>query len=175
MKQIIYILFTSVIVGCCQNSKQTKQSNQDESTISPRKNSFDFYSNSVLTVIDAEELCEFNFDFFLPMLNQKLANYGIKLEVETVDNYQSSFEILINEQKVKLYSESELSDGTFWDSGPRNFFRKVNEILEEKDINKKFYLLYTGNDLNALFLTEKQFKTMSKLNEGEAKEIPFLP
>lgn len=175
MKQILYILFTSVIVGCSQNPKQTEQNNQDNLTISPRKYSIDFYSDSILTIIDAEELCEFNFDFFLTDLNQKLANYGVKLEVQTASDYQGSFEIMINEQKVKLYSESELSDGTFWDSGPRNFFRKVNEMLEEKDINKKFYLLYAGNDLNALFLTEKQFKTMSKLNQDDENEIPYLP
>lgn len=177
MKQTPYILLSLLILSCSQNARNTEQNNQnqDASAITPKEDSINFYNDSILTHIDAEELCEFNFDFFLPELNQKLEKYDLKLEVQTVDDYQSSFEIIINEQKVKLYNDNELSNGAFWEAGSRNFFRKVNELLKEKDINNKFYLLYGGNDLHAVFLTEKQFKTMSKLNQGDEKEMLYRP
>ena len=122
-----------------------------------------------------EELCEFSFDFFLPQLNQKLAEKALKLDVQTTGDYESSFEIEINGRKVKLYSNEELSNGKFWDSGPRNFFRIVNEILKEHNLDEQFYLLYGGNDLHTVFMTKDQFELMSKINGNDKNEIPYLP
>ena len=167
-----------IIVSCSQKPEESKQDNTDNETLTnsvSKETKFDFYSESVLTHIDAEELCEFSFDFFLPQLNQKLAEKGLKLDVQTADDYESSFEIAINGHNLKLYSNEELSNGSFWDSGSRNFFRVVNEILKEKNIDKQFYLLYSGNDLHSVFLTENQFELMSKINEDEENEIPYLP
>ena len=178
MKQTLLVLLAGIVLSCSQKSKQSEQHeyhNQDESVTSSTEDSFDFYSDSILTSIDAEELCEFNFDFFLPQLNQKLNNHGLKLIVETASDSGSSFEIIINDHKIKLYNDNELSNGTFWDTGPRNFFRKINKILTENEINKKFYLLYGGNDLFAIFLTEEQFQTMSIINENDENEIPYSP
>ncbi len=165
-----------MVVSCSQKSDISKQSdtvNENNSVTADSK--FDFYSDGVLTYIDAEELCEFNFDFFLPQLNQKLTKKELKLDVQTTDDYEQSFEIKINGQKIKLYSNEELSNGKFWDSGPCNFFRIVNNILKEKNIDEQFYLLYGGNDLHAVFLTKDQFELMSKTNENDKNEIPYLP
>lgn len=178
MKQILYILLALMMLSCSQNSKRSGQDESiklDESAITSTEESFDFYSDSVLTSIDAEELCELNFDFFLPQLNHKLTEKDLKLDVQIADDYESSFEIAINGRQVKLYKKEELSDGKFWDSGPRNFFRTVNEILSDKNVDKQFYLLYGGNDLSAVFLTKEQFELMSKLNEGDEYETPYLP
>ncbi len=171
-----------MIVSCSQKPNQNQQSDTaNETEAETETNSvstdskFDFYSDSVLTHIDAEELCEFSFDFFLPQLNQKLIENDLKIDVQTTDDYESSFEITINGHNVKLYSNEELTNGNFWDIGPRNFFRVVNKILKEKNIEKKFYLLYGGNDLHAVFLTEKQFESMSKINKDDKNEVPYLP
>ncbi len=169
-----------MIVSCSQKTNQNRLSNNTNQT-EPETNSvsteskFDFYSDSVLTHIDAEELCEFSFDFFLPQLNQKLAEKDLKLDVQTAADYENSFEIEINGKKVKLYSNEELSNGNFWESGPRNFFKVVNDILNDKNIDKKFYLLYGGNDLHVVFLTEKQFESMTKINKDDKNEIPYIP
>ena len=169
-----------IIVSCSQRTNQNQQidiGNQTE----PKTNSvsseskFDFYSNSVLTHIDAEELCEFSFDFFLPQLNRKLMDKDLKLDVQTTTNYENSFEIEINGRNIKLYSNEELLNGSFWESGPRNFFKVVNDILKDKNIDKKFYLLYGGNDLHVAFLTEKQFESLTKINKDNKNEIPYLP
>lgn len=167
-----------MIVSCSQNSKRSGQDEsikKDESAITSTETSIDFYSDSVLTSIDAEELCEFNFDFFLPQLNQKLAQNDLKLDVQIADDYKSSYEIEINGRQVELYKTEELTNGKFWDSGPRNFFRTVNEVLRDNNLDKQFYLLYGGNDLHTVFLTEKQFQLMSKINKDDENEIPYLP
>lgn len=165
-------------MSCSQKSDQSKKSNTgNESTtnLDSIESTLVFYNDSILTSIDAEALCEFNFDFFLPQLNQKLNEKDFKLDVQTVEDYENSFEIIINGHRVKLYSKEELSNGKFWDSGPRNFFRVVNDLLKEKNIDKQFYLLYSGNDLNTVFLTKQQFELMSEISKGNENETPYLP
>lgn len=125
--------------------------------------------------IDAEELAEFNFDFFMPELNRILRKRDLRLEIETASDYNSSNEILINGQKIQLYTNAELETGVFWDSGPKNFFRKVNDILKGKNIEERFYLLYGGNDLHTFLLTDNQFKIISERYKDEKNEIPYLP
>ena len=178
MRHTLITLLALIIVSCSQKSEQSKRSNTaNETKTNPvsAESKFDFYSDSVLTHIDAEELCEFSFDFFLPQLNQKLVGKDLKLDVQTASDYESSFEIVINGRLFKLYKNEELSNGKFWDSGPRNFFSIVNEILRDKNIDEQFYLLYGGNDLHAVFLTEQQFELMSKINKDDENEIPYLP
>ncbi len=135
----------------------------------------DFYSDLYLTHIDAEELCEFNFDFFLPELNQKLNQVGLELVIRIPSDYEDSFEIEINGERLQLFTDEEIASGRFWDSGPRNFFRRVNKILKEHNSNKRFYLLYGGNDLIALWLTESEFMLMSSENRNDKDEIPYHP
>ncbi|MDB2597043.1 hypothetical protein N9X97_01225 [Schleiferiaceae bacterium] len=178
MRYTLIILLVLIIVSCSQKSDQSKlnnTANEAKTDSISAESKFDFYSDSVLTHIDAEELCEFSFDFFLPQLNQKLAEKALKLDVQTTGDYESSFEIEINGRKVKLYSNEELSNGKFWDSGPRNFFRIVNEILKEHNLDEQFYLLYGGNDLHTVFMTKDQFELMSKINGNDKNEIPYLP
>ncbi len=125
--------------------------------------------------IDAEELAEFNFNFFLPQLNKILEKRNIELTVETAEDYENSNDIIINGQIVNLYSKQELENMTFWASAPKNFFREINKILNAKNSNEKFYLLYGGNDLSALLLTQKQFEIIKHFYKNETKEIPYLP
>jgi len=139
--------------------------------------SFNIYNedNNRFAHIDAEELTEFNFDFFIPQLNRILSKRDLRLEVETASDFESSNDILINGQKIKLYTNAELETGAFWDSGPRNFFRKVNDILKRQNIEERFYLLNGGNDLHTFLLTENQFTIISERYKDEKNEIPYLP
>jgi hypothetical protein len=71
------------------------------------KNSFYIYSersNKILHV-DAEALAEFHFDFFLPQLTAMLDKRKVPLDIKTASDYETSNEILINSQKVKLYTK----------------------------------------------------------------------
>ena len=140
-------------------------------------NSFDIYEddNFKIAHIDAEELAKFSFDFFLPSLNKILSKRDIKLSAQKLNNDDNSFEALINGDTTQLYTQNELTNNTFWDSAPRNFFRKVNEILKAKNSDEQFYLLYGGNDLHTMLLTDKQFSIIADYYKGSAKETPYKP
>ena len=125
--------------------------------------------------IDAEELSEFNFDFFLPNLNKILAKRGVNLSTQKLNEKEKFYEVLINGDTINLYTEEELAKRTFWDTAPRNFFRKLNEILKATNSIESFYLLYGGNDLHVVLLTDKQLSIIAEYYKNEPKEIPYKP
>ncbi|MFN3406057.1 MAG: hypothetical protein ACK40G_18325 [Cytophagaceae bacterium] len=139
--------------------------------------SFDIYNedNNKIAHIDAEELAEFSFDFFLPDLNRLLAKRKFELIVKTAHDVESSNDILINDVKINLYTKEELSNGHLWESAPKNFFKEVNRQLNAKNIEESFYLLYGGNDLHVLLLTSNEFKIIKNKYRDDSKEIPYLP
>ena len=139
--------------------------------------SFDIYEddNFKIAHIDAEELAEFSFDFFLPNLDRILAKRDIKLTAKKLNDKDNSFDVLINADTIQLYTQSELDNNKFWDTAPRNFFKKVNQILKTKNIDEQFYLLYGGNDLHTMLLTDKQFSIISDYYKDNEKERPYKP
>jgi hypothetical protein len=125
--------------------------------------------------IDAEELCEYNFDFFMPKINEILAKRKFKLSVRKSSDYEKSNEIYINDISTKLYSQEDLEQQTFLDIGAMNFFKQVNEILKNNGIEEKFYLLYNGNDLSTFLITDTQFEIIKERFYNQAKQVPYLP
>lgn len=201
MKQLTILFFLISLFSCSQNA-QTQNENMhkpdkrnyaaelidngflkyaDSSKLDSLKtqltNSFDLYEdeNFKIADIDAEELAEFNFDFFLPSLNKMLSRRGIKLTAQKLNNNDNSFDVLINDDKIQLYTQSDLDNNTFWDTAPRNFFKKVNEILKTTNIDEQFYLLYSGNDLHTLLLTDEEFSIISDYYRNNDKEKPYKP
>ncbi|MDG2331711.1 MAG: hypothetical protein P8M05_08975 [Flavobacteriales bacterium] len=200
MKYLSAILFTLIIVSC---SEQKNNGNHDLNELDKSfgerliennfldfadtlnleylkkeiSESFSIYEESIykLVHIDAEELTEFNFDFFMPQLNKILAKRAFNLKIELTNDYESSNQIVINGQIIELYSNSELESGTFWDSGPRNFFKKVNDLLSNIESKERFYLLYGGNDLHTFLLTEDQYKIIEDRYGNGKIETPYLP
>jgi hypothetical protein len=199
--KLLVLLFSIFFVGCNQNPKSQNrdmqkidresyatelinsdflkyaESSKVDSLKTQLKNSFDIYddANFRITHIDAEELAEFSFDFFLPNLSKILAKRDIELSVQKLDDNKNSYDALINGDTIKLYTEDELEKGTFWDTASRNFFRKLNELLKAKNSSENFYLLYGGNDLQAVLLTEKQLSIITEYYKNETKEIPYKP
>lgn len=140
-------------------------------------NSFDIYNEEIfrLVHIDAEEVAEFNFVFSLKNLNEVLQKRNFGLQIEKSKDYQETYNISINNEEVNLYTHYDLENNLFWDTAPRNFFIKVNELLEKQNIDEKFFLLYGGNDLHAILLTPKQFEIISENYRNNPKEKPYLP
>lgn len=140
-------------------------------------NSFYIYDDDNFRIahIDAEELAEFSFDFFLPNLNKILAKRNFILSAHKLNDKDNSFDVLINGELIQLYTQSELDNYTFWDTAPSNFFRQVNEILRSNNSNEQFYLLYGGNDLHTMLLTDKQFLIISDYFKDNDNEKPYKP
>jgi hypothetical protein len=141
------------------------------------RNSFDIYDerNNKILHIDAEELAEFQFSFFLPRLNLILNKRNFNLDVKTADNYENSNEVFLNEEKIQLYTKDELENSDFWDKASRAFFKKLNDLLRRENLNESFFLLYSGNDLHAILLTDKQFDIIAEKYKNEPNEIPYRP
>jgi hypothetical protein len=132
-------------------------------------------ANFKIAHIDAEELAEFNFSFFVPTLKKMLEKRGLKLEVQTAEDYETTNDILINGKKIRLYSKEDLNNALFWESGANNFFREINNQLKQHGTEESFYLLYSGNDLRAMLLTKKEQEIIAKKYKGTPFEIPYLP
>lgn len=197
----LFILFLFLFTSC---SIKTKTENSDEKHLSPTPfgqelidvgflkfsdskkvdslrfeiiDSFYIYNeaNYKIAHIDAEALAEFNFSFFVPTLVKILEKRGFVLDVKTAIDYADTHDILINGNKIKLYSRDELDSGKFWESAPSNFFREINIQLSRRGIDESFYLLYTGNDLHALLLTSEEQRIIANFYKELPNEIPYLP
>ena len=205
MKQLAILLFSIFLISCNQKAQTQSNSKPnmnmeksdsiygkklidndflkyaDNSKIDSLKmqliSNFDIYNDDNLKIahIDAEELAEFSFDFFLPQLNKILEKRNVNLTVKSADDYEKTNDVIINDEKLNLYTKKELDNQTFWDTAPRNFFRKVNEILKNKNIDEQFYMLYFGNDLQTILLTDKQFSIISEYYKDNEKEKPYKP
>ncbi|UUC44739.1 hypothetical protein [Flavobacterium cerinum] len=139
--------------------------------------SLDIYNENTnkFAAIDAEELAEFSFDYFVPQLVKMLSKRNITLIVEKTDNTEKMREISINGEKIILYTEEELDNETFWNSAANNFFKKLNEILKLKKSDERFYLVNGGNDLSTFLLTDHQVELFQRRYESEVSEIPRNP
>lgn len=125
--------------------------------------------------IDAEELVEGSFDFFKTDLINILNKRGLEITFSTTKNFEKLHEVMISNETFALFDDKDLADNSFWDIGPRRFFGKINKELEKSNLQERFYLIYSRNDLGAILLTERQFKIIAKINEGNTKEIPYKP
>jgi hypothetical protein len=125
--------------------------------------------------IDAEELAEGSFDFFKTDLTKILNKRGLEITFSTTKNFEKLHEVMINNETFALFDDKNLADNSFWDIGPRRFFEKINKELEKRKLQERFYLIYGGNDLGAILLTERQLNIIAKINEGNTKEIPYKP
>jgi len=139
--------------------------------------SFDIYSedNNKFVQVDAEELAEFSFEFFMANLNKILEKRKFFLDVKAANDHELSHKVLINDSIVQLYTKEELEKEDFWDTAPRNFFKEVNRQLQMSQIDESFYLLYGGNDLCVLLLTEHEQKIIAEKYADDIKAVPYLP
>lgn len=139
--------------------------------------SFNIYNirNLKFTYIDAEELADFNFEFFLPNLKLLLEKRNFNLEVRLAEDYQKTSRILINETVVELYTKVEVEDDTFLETASREFFKWINKLMLSEQIQEKFYLLYGGMDLSVLLITDDQYRIIKQKYFDNENEQPYLP
>ena len=196
-----YLVTTIIILLClgCSNNKSSNKEQTDDSKYGINlinadfllyadslnvnslkdeiKKTFNIYDdrNNKILHIDAEELAEFQFNFFLPQLNVILSKRSFLLDIKKDHNYETSYEVFLNEEKIQLYTKDELEQGDFWDKASRTFFKKLNELLKKQNSKESFFLLYNGNDLHTILLTDLQFNIIAEKYKNEPSEIPYKP
>ena len=204
MKKLIAIFMVLSLVSCNQNQSVSKEQLTKSEEILDKKfgkqlidsqylkyaeqskidslqfgiiNSFNIYEEDTnkYALVDEENIAEFTFDAFMPQIKKMLVKRNVKIDVEVSKDYEKTLNVLINGEKVKLYSQEDLKNKNFWDIATRNFFKKLNEILKQNACKEKFYLLYGGNDLGTFLLDEKQFEIIKERYKGNSGDIPYLP
>lgn len=126
--------------------------------------------------VDAEALTELDFKFFNTQIKRMLAKRNIQISVVPAPDAEKSFSVLIQNEKIPLYTAEELKDGTYWTTGPKVFFKKINALLKAKNCNEQFYLLYEGtNDLSVFLLTPTEQASFQQIYKNDSREIPQLP
>lgn len=140
-------------------------------------NEFNIYNKATFKFcsIDAEELAEFNFEFFSKDLKNILSKRDFELNIFTPDGYDTSYTVSINGKEIQLYTKNDLNDYTFWEKAAKNFFQEINRQLNVKGIQEQFYLINGGNDLSTLLLTQKQFEIITNEYQNSPKYAPYLP
>lgn len=123
MRKLSFLLFLTILFSCNQKAQTQNQNIQEQkiqksdsiygkeliendflkyaevskidSLKKDLKDSFNIYdeANFKIADIDAEELAEFNFDFFLPRLNKILAKRNLQLTVETTIDFETTNDI----------------------------------------------------------------------------------
>lgn len=201
MKSLVLILYAILLFSCNQHrqadSNRTRQPDKicfakeliehgflkyaDTTKLDDLKNgltsSFNIYEDGIYRTvsIDAEELAEFSFDFFLPALNTILSKRGTRLAARKLNDDDHSFDIILNGDTLQLYTQQELDNNSFWEKASGNFFRKLNEQLSAQNIDEQFYLLNGGNDLHVMLLTPKQQAIIAAYYKQGPKEVPYKP
>ena len=201
MKRFVSLCGLFFLIACSQHANDTSHENfnsQDstygiqlikigflefadttkiDSLSSALTKSFDIYDEDInrTTHIDAEELAEFSFDFFLPRLKQILKLRGFDLIVRTSEDYQETYDVFINEEKIKLYTSEDMEHDNFWMVASRAFFKEINRQLKNSGIEESIYLLYEDNDLHALLLTPNQCSLIQDKYRANPKELPYDP
>ncbi|HZY79657.1 MAG TPA: hypothetical protein VFE50_09050 [Cyclobacteriaceae bacterium] len=139
--------------------------------------SFDIFNPAInkTALIDEEELAEFNFDFFLPDLKRILSLRGFTLDVKTGDDYETNYTATINGVKVQFYGQEDVEHDNIWKLASGVFFKEINSQLKNKKISESLYLLYEGNDLQAILLKESEYEIIKQTYKAIPSEIPYLP
>lgn len=200
----LFLLITAILILSCSDKKNNREASATEIAVNNRNfgeelyqneflyysdslkldslkhnliNEFDIYNEDIyrLVHIDAEELAEFSFDFFLPKLNKVLNKRDFEIFIRKSDQIEFNNTVFINEEEIMLYSQYDIENYTFWDVAPRRFFSKINELLKKQNSNEKFFLLNEGNDLHVILLTEKQFKIICEKYDYNKSATPYLP
>jgi hypothetical protein len=200
MKPIfLLILFISIVLGCNQPNSTHKTNIKPNKSIEKQliqtnflkyapiqekvrlekeiMKLFNIYDDSIykFATIDAEELTEFSFDFFMPKINKILSKRNIQFSVKKLNQLESSNDILINSDTIQLYTANELNNNSYLESGPKNFFRKLNQLIKLKAIKEQFYLMYSGNDFSVILLTKNEFQLIKSYFQNDVSNSPYLP
>jgi hypothetical protein len=160
MKWIIYSISLLLVLAACDGTQQNKESELD-------------YNNMVN--LDAEALAEQGIKEAYDKLRKKLEKY-IPRAVQIQELYNSdipSYSIRYRNKQYDVYGPNmENSGGKPWGRATFIFFHIVNSQLENTNI--RFYAINGGNELNGVFLEQKEYIKATKSLQNR-NDWPYLP
>lgn len=121
---------------------------------------------------DAEDLAEGGIGDFFETIKPFLATQNVKLVVSDENFSDKGYKIKVNGIEYEIYSEQESQAANVWELTANRSFAIINDSLIKAGSLERIYILYGGNDLRAIFLTEDMYKLISESKELPAAEKP---
>lgn len=122
---------------------------------------------------DAEDLAEGSLGEFFKEIEPFLKSEGVTIESYEQSHTGDNYEIVVNHKKFLIWNDKIDNHLDLWELATNKIFSVVNLLLHEAGSNERLYSLYGGNDLFAIFLTEKMYETITKSRHIEKMEKPI--
>lgn len=120
---------------------------------------------------DAESLAEGGISEFYNSIKEFMKKQNVDI-VEIEDFSDKGYTIQINGEKYVIYNEEELNSKDIWQLSTIRSFAIINKLLKDANSSERLYILYGGNDLRGVFLTDDMYKVIIDSNLLPKKELP---
>lgn len=161
---LVLIVILLAVAGCSAPSLQDR-------AVSVSVDPLDYEAAFIL---DAEDLAERGikdtYDDLKPFLHKYVTD--AQEVIEHFDVSSGRYWVQADDQTFEIFESASSDIGTAWGSPTVALFSIVNNQLVNEDI--RFYALYSGNDLQGMFLTEQQVEEAKRFHQ-ERRNWPYLP
>lgn len=135
---------------------------------------FDAHTNRCYQA-DAEDLAEGCVDMFLCAVAPFLKRQGVRVADIGQDLTDHGYTVVVNGRWYVIYNYAELVSGqNLWELSTRRAFNMVNTFLGQAGSPERAYLLYGGNDAQAVFLTPTMWSLVIQSGLLSSDETPTL-
>ncbi len=197
----IIVIFI-VLVACSTNSEDTKKDNESNFGISKliseleAKGYYKYIDKSQVENVkkasieagyiygwedsgrdfstDAESLAEGGVSHFLESISEFLQKQNVKVIVSDEMYSDKGYNVTVNGKFYEIYNEKEIESENIWELSTNRCFSIINNLLENSGSSERIYILYGGNDLRAIFLTDEMYKLIIDDNNVPESELPQI-
>ncbi len=120
---------------------------------------------------DAESLAEGGISEFYDRIKEFLKKQNIDIN-ESEEFSDKGYKISVNGWDYVIYTEDELKSQNIWELSTLRSFSIINNLLKLSNSNERIYILYGGNDLRAIFLTDEMYKIIIESGVLPENELP---
>lgn len=127
---------------------------------------------------DAEDLAEGGVGTFLNQIRAFLEDQKVQIPaVRESFGAGAEYTMQLGDQRVTLYTAEELSSGeaNIWGLTPARAFGAINRLLEGSLSRERLYGINAANDLQAVFLTDRQFALIRESPALDPRDKPYHP
>jgi hypothetical protein len=197
---LIIVSISVILIGCSKKSEKTKDVKStaldisslisqleqkgyykyiDQSKVKEVKNNsikygyvFGWEESGRDFTEDAEDITEGGVSRFFESIKEFLKSQNVNVKITNEDSSGIGYFITINDKRYEIYSEKEQDSSDLWGICTNRSFAIVNKLLKEAGSKERVYVLYGGNDLRAIFLTDEMFEIINKYTALPEKEQP---
>jgi hypothetical protein len=196
---ILIVILVFALIGCSQNNKnisvETKLSSDISELISSmeKKGYYRYIDSSQVSKVknesldagyifgweesgrdfssDAESLAEGGIPDFYNDIRDFLRKQNVEINVKNESFSSKGYTLNVNGSTYKIYDENEMESKNIWELSTVRGFAIINKLLKDAGSDEQLYMLYGGNDLRAVFLTEEMYQLIVGYNSITSEEL----